>query len=151
MRKIDRRQALVTAAGAAVLAAVSFAVAPALAANDTAEVVKAFLAGKEPAKGKLTVELPEIADNGNTVPLAFTVDSPMTEASHVTEVVVLGEANPTSNIAKFRFTPSSGKVDITLRVRLSATQNVFVLAKTNDGAVYMEKKLVKVTIAGCGG
>lgn len=151
MFTINRRQALALGAGAAVLLALPSMVTPAFAANDTAEVVKAFLGGKEPQKGKLTVDLPEIAENGNTVPLAFSVDNPMTEASHVTEVVVLAEANPTSSIAKFRFTPSSGKVDVTLRVRLAATQNVVVLAKTNDGAVYMEKKMVKVTIAGCGG
>ena len=150
MPMLTRRRALMLGTGVAV-ALSPLAAAPARAANDTAEVIKAFLAGKEPVAGKLTVDLPEIAENGNTVPLAFTVDSPMTEASHVTEVVVLAEANPTSSIAKFRFTPSAGKVDVSLRVRLAATQWVHVLARTSDGAVYMEKKSVKVTIAGSGG
>ncbi len=150
MTSIDRRRALTLGAGLAILAAAPFSVGSALAANDTAEVAKAFLGGKEPIKGKLTVDLPEIAENGATVPLVASVDSPMTEASHVTEILVLAEANPTANVVRFRFTPASGKADVSLRIRLSATQNVWVLAKTNTGEVYLEKKMVKVTIAGCG-
>ena len=151
MTNIDRRRTLALGGGLAILAAMPFSGGAALAANDTAEIAKAFLGGKEPIKGKLTVDLPEVAENGGTVPFAATVDSPMTDASHVTDILVLAEANPTANIARFRFTPASGKADVSLRIRLAATQNVWVLAKTNTGDVYMEKKMVKVTIAGCGG
>lgn len=150
MTILDRRQALAFGAGLALFAALPLGSGPALAANDTAEVAKAFLAGREPVKGKLTVDLPEIAENGATVPFAATVDSPMTEASHVTEILVLGEENPTSLIARFHLTPSSGKAEVSLRVRLAATQNVWVLATTNTGEIYLEKKQVKVTIGGCG-
>ena len=151
MTNIDRRRTLALGAGLAILAAVPFTGGAALAANDTADVAKAFLGGKDPIKGKLTVDLPEVAENGATVPLVATVDSPMTDASHVTDILVLAEANPTANVVRFRFTPASGKADVSLRIRLAATQNVWVLAKTNTGDVYMEKKMVKVTIAGCGG
>jgi sulfur-oxidizing protein SoxY len=150
MTIIDRRRALALGTGLVLAAGLPFAAAPALAANDTAEVAKAFLAGKEPIKGKLSVELPEIAENGATVPLAVVVESPMTEASHVTDILVLGEENPTSNIVHFHLTPASGKAEVSLRIRLAATQSVWVLAKTNTGDVYLEKKQVKVTIGGCG-
>ena len=150
MTTIDRRRTLALGAGLAIFATVPFGVAPAWAANDTAEVAKAFLGGKEPVKGKLTVDLPEFAENGATVPLVASVASPMTEASYVTEILVLAEANPTANVVRFRFTPASGKADVSLRIRLSASQNVWVLAKTSDGEVYLEKKPVKVTIGGCG-
>lgn len=151
MITIDRRRTLALGAGLAFLSAAPFAVGPALAANDTAEIAKAFLGGKEPIRGKLAVDLPEIAENGATVPIVASVASPMTDASHVTEILVLAEANPSANVVRFRFTPSSGKADVSLRIRLSATQTVWVLAKTNDGEVYLEKKMVKVTLGGCGG
>jgi len=150
MTTIDRRRALALGTGLALLAGLPLAALPAFAANDTAEVAKAFLAGKEPGKGKLAVELPEIAENGATVPITVVVESPMTEASHVTDILVLAEENPTANIVHFHFTPSSGKAEVSLRVRLAATQSVWVLAKTNTGEVYLEKKQVKVTIGGCG-
>ncbi|MDK9696609.1 MAG: thiosulfate oxidation carrier protein SoxY [Siculibacillus sp.] len=150
MTTIDRRRALALGAGLALLTAAPVGILPAFAANDAAQVAKAFLDGKEPVKGKLAIELPEIAENGATVPLVVSVESPMSEASHVTEVLVLAEENPTSRVVRFAFTPSSGKAEVALRIRLSATQNVWVLAKTNTGEVYLEKKPVKVTIAGCG-
>lgn len=150
MTTIDRRQALALATGLAMLTGLPLGIGSALAANDTAEVAKAFLGGKEPIRGKMTVDLPEIAENGATVPFSVVVDSPMTEASHVTEILVLGEENPTSNIVRFRLTPAAGKAEISLRIRLAATQHVWVLAKTNTGEVHLEKKQVKVTIGGCG-
>ncbi|MER2606333.1 MAG: thiosulfate oxidation carrier protein SoxY [Siculibacillus sp.] len=150
MSEYTRRQTL-TFGAAAFLSGGLLTAAPAFAANDTADVVKAFLAGREPVKGKITLDLPEIAENGNTVPLGVLVDSPMTAQSHVSEIVVLAEGNPNSAVVRFGLTPASGKAEISVRIRLAATQNVVVLARTSDGAVYMEKKSVKVTVAGCGG
>ncbi len=150
MSEYTRRQTL-TFGAAAFLSGGLLTAAPTFAANDTADVVKAFLAGREPVKGKITLDLPEIAENGNTVPLGVLVDSPMTAQSHVSEIVVLAEGNPNSAVVRFGLTPASGKAEISVRIRLAATQNVVVLARTSDGAVYMEKKSVKVTVAGCGG
>jgi sulfur-oxidizing protein SoxY len=152
MRSLNRREALMLAGGAVALALTpspSFAQAPASAA--AAEAIKKFTGGAEPTAGKITLDLPEIAENGNTVPLGVLVDSPMTAQSHVSEIVVLAEGNPNSAVVRFGLTPASGKAEISVRIRLAATQNVVVLARTSDGAVYMEKKSVKVTVAGCGG
>jgi sulfur-oxidizing protein SoxY len=150
MTTIDRRRALALATGLALLTGLPLWTLPAFAANDTAEVAKAFLGGKEPIRGKMTVDLPEIAENGATVPFAVVIDSPMTEASHVTEILVLAEENPTSNVVRFRLTPAASKAEASLHIRLSATGNVWVLARTNTGEVFLEKKQVKVTIGGCG-
>jgi sulfur-oxidizing protein SoxY len=151
MSTIDRRRLLKSGAAGLLLAAAPTGVVPALAANDTAEAIAAFTGGKTPTAGKIALDLPEIAENGNTVPLTLAVDSPMTAESHVTEVLVLAEANPNAGVAKFTFTPLAGKAEAAIRIRLAATQNVIVLAKTSDGGVLMDKKLVKVTIGGCGG
>jgi sulfur-oxidizing protein SoxY len=46
--------------------------------------------------------------NGNTVPITVSVDSPMTDADYVSEVIVLADGNPNAGIATFHFTPGSG-------------------------------------------
>src|SRR5436190_21337037 len=83
MSGISRRQALAASAGA--VAIVTLGIAPARAANNAQDLIKAFTGGKAATEGKVKLDLPEIAENGNTVPMTVTVESPMTEASHVTE------------------------------------------------------------------
>lgn len=152
MRSFNRREALTLAGGAAALTLAPssvFAQAPQGAA--AAEAIKKFTGGAEPTKGKITLDLPEIAENGNTVPLTLTVDSPMTAQSYVKEVLILAEGNPNPNVATLTFSPMSGKADAAVRIRLATTQNVVAVAKMSDGAHFIEKKIVKVTIGGCGG
>ncbi len=125
---------------------------PARAAkNDADELMKTFAAGKELQEGKVKLDLPQIAENGNTVPMTVSVESPMTEQSYVTEVMVLADANPRAGVVTFRFTPASGVAEANTRIRLAETQNVIALAKMNDGSVYKASQEVKVTIGGCGG
>ncbi len=150
MRPIDRRD--VMRLGAAAVAAMAAPVtAFADAAAEAVEAIKKFTGGKEPTKGKISLDLPEIAENGNTVPLTVAVDSPMTADSYVQEVLVLAEANPSAGVAHLTFTPMSGKAEAALRIRLAQTQNVTAVAKMSDGGFFIEKKTVKVTIGGCGG
>ena len=87
-------------------------------------------------KGKITIDLPEIAENGNTVPLSITVDSPMTADSYVTDMLVVADGNPRPGVATFHFTPLSGRAEAATRIRLAATQNIIVVAKTSDGKFY---------------
>lgn len=148
MYVINRREAL--AAGAAIAAtAMVPGLVQAQATNNSAQLIAAFTGGKAPGTGKIKMDLPEIAENGASVPLTFSVDSPMTEASHVTEVLIVSEGNPNPAIATLVFTPLSGKAEAAVRIRLAATQNVALIAKMNDGATFIEKKQVKVTIGGC--
>ena len=146
---VSRRQALALGAGA--LAAASLGATPALAKNDSDELIKKFAGDKEPVKGKVKLDLPEIAENGNTVPMNVAVESPMTEQSHVTDLMIVADGNPRGGVVTFRFSPMSGVAEANTRIRLAETQNVIALAKMNDGSVFMDTKLVKVTIGGCGG
>jgi len=97
------------------------------------------------------LDLPEIAENGNTVPMTVSVESPMTEQSYVTDVLVLADGNPNAGVATFHFSPASGVAEANTRIRLASTQNIIAVAKMNDGSFYMASKPVKVTIGGCGG
>ena len=149
MSSFNRRQVMAVGAGA--LATAVLGVVPAQAANNAQDLIKAFTGGKQATEGKVKLDLPEIAENGNTVPMTVTVESPMTEQSHVTEVLVLADGNPNAGVATFHFSPASGVAEANTRIRLAATQNIIAVAKMNDGSFAMASKAVKVTIGGCGG
>jgi len=117
----------------------------------TDQMVMEFTGGKTPAAGRIDLKAPEIAENGNTVPISVSVESEMSEASYVQSVMLVADGNPNPGVITFHFTPMSGAASATTRMRLAKTQNVLAVAKMNDGSVFMDKKLVKVTIGGCGG
>ena len=146
----DRRHLLGLSAGA-LATALGVSMTPAYAANNAQDLIKAFTGGKQATEGKVKLDLPEIAENGNTVPMTVTVESPMTAQSHVTDVLVLASENPRSGVATFHFSPASGVAEANTRIRLAATQNIIAVAKMNDGSFVMASKQVKVTIGGCGG
>jgi sulfur-oxidizing protein SoxY len=148
-RVFNRRETF--SLGAGLVGTAAFGVRPALAKNDADEAIKKFTGGKTPAQGKVKLDLPEIAENGNTVPMTVSVESPMTEQSYVTDVLVVANENPRSGVVTFHFTPASGVAEANTRIRLAATQDVIAVAKMNDGSFYMASKQVKVTIGGCGG
>ena len=151
MRAISRREALAIAAGSAALSIVGVSEGAFAAAKEAAEDIAKFTGGKTAEKGKITIELPEIAENGNTVPLWIAVDAPMESGNYVSEVLVVADGNPNPGVARFTFSPLSGKAAASTRIRLATTQNIIVVAKTSTGQFLTEQKLVKVTIGGCGG
>jgi len=147
---LTRREALgLTAAAAAFLATGNTAVFAAAAETDAA--IMAFTGGATPATGRITLDAPEIAENGNTVPISVSAESPMTEDDYVESIVLLAEGNPNPAVATFHFTAMSGEASATTRIRLAKTQNVIAVAKMSDGSMFIDKKEVKVTIGGCGG
>jgi len=150
--KLDRRQVLGLTAGAAVLAVAGIRINPAsAAAEDTAKRIMEFTGGKKPGSGKITLKAPEIAENGNTVPISVSVESAMSGDDLVQSVMILAEGNPNPDVATFHFTELSGKASATTRMRLAKTQNVVAIAKMKDGSVFSDTRQVKVTIGGCGG
>ena len=151
MRQLSRRAALALGAGGAALTLLGWDEAAMASAKEAADQIAKFTGGKTPDQSKISIELPEIAENGNTVPLRVSVDAPMTADDYDSEVLVVSEGNPNPGVATFHFTPMSGKADASTRIRLAATQNIVVVAKTSKGAFYSGQKLVKVTIGGCGG
>jgi len=147
---VARRSILAFGAGALVAAAGGNL--PAFAAkNDADDLIKKFTGGKTATEGRVRLDLPEIAENGNTVPMTVSVESPMTEQSYVSDVLVVAEGNPRGGMVTFHFSPASGVAEANTRIRLAETQNVVAIAKMNDGSFFMTSKQVKVTIGGCGG
>ena len=151
MQLLTRREALALGAVSAVtVLASAHGGAQAAPAEAAAEIAK-FTGGKIPETGKVTIELPEIAENGNAIALTVIVDSPMTPDNYVTDILVVAEGNPSPGVAAFRLTPMSGRAEVATRIRLAGTQSVVVVAKTNNGGILTAQRQVKVTIGGCGG
>ena len=149
---LTRRHALGLSAGALAFAATGLSVRPASAsAEDADKHIMEFSGGKTPETGRITLNAPEIAENGNTVPVSIEVESAMSGDDLVESVMIVADGNPNPAVATFHFTELSGAAAATTRMRLARTQNVIAVAKMKDGSVYMDKKEVKVTIGGCGG
>ena len=113
------------------------------------EMVRPYVQSQELKKERVTLSLPMLADNGHMVPLSLKVDSPMTEASHVTHVYLISQRNPVPLMAKFVMGPWSGRADLSTRVRLSGNQNVIALARLSDGNFIYDLQEVVVTEAAC--
>jgi sulfur-oxidizing protein SoxY len=151
MRELSRRDAMALGVAGAALTVIGPDERAAAAAKETADQIAKFTGGKAAENGKVSIELPEIAENGNTVPLSISVDAPMIAHNYVSEVLVVADGNPNPGVATFRFSPISGKAAASTRIRLATTQNIIAVAKTSKGEFFTGQKLVKVTIGGCGG
>jgi sulfur-oxidizing protein SoxY len=150
---LNRRDALrLLGFGTVAAAGGVLASTPAAATPDSAAAHMQKISGTSNYKtGKISLKLPEIAENGATVPLTVTVDSPMSSGSYVKTIHVAADANPNPEVVTFNLSPAMGKAQVSTRLRLAKTQNVIAVAVMNDGSVYKSAKQVKVTIGGCGG
>lgn len=149
---ISRRAWL--SASAAAAAATFFGVSGrAIASVEDVEKLIAEFGGGASASdgGPLQLTTPEIAENGNSVPVSISVDSPMSDDDYIESVMIMASENPRPEVVTFHFTPASGKAKASTRMRLARTQDVLAVAKTNSGQLYQVSNNVKVTIGGCGG
>ncbi len=98
---------------------------------------------------KIKLELPLIAEDGGNV--AITVDStlPVSGAAQVSHIYIISDKNRRPMLAKFSFTPDSGRAFVSTAIRLAATTDVRAVVELNDGALYSVSKHVRVTISGC--
>jgi len=152
--KVLRRRTFLLGAGAAALVgALLKAVPEAQAGEESAEykaALEALLGHATPRAGGITLDIPDNIENGDYVPVALAVDSPMTAENHVKAIHLLSTANPRAAVATFRLTLLSGKARVTSRMRLAKTQEVVALAELSDGTFLMTARNVEVKVGGCG-
>jgi sulfur-oxidizing protein SoxY len=148
---LDRREFAAAAVAMALLPAQATPLGAQAAEPAWQQALKNLVGDAKPVEGKVTLELPEIAENGNTVPMTVSVESPMTASDYVKAIHVIATENPQPGVATFRFTPLSGKASAASRMRLARTQEVIGLAELSDGKFLLGRRTVKVTIGGCGG
>lgn len=105
--------------------------------------------GRPLATGRIKLDIPRLAESGNSVSLKVTVDAPMTEADHVRLIHILSEQNPIATIGRFHLSPRSGLGEVETSIRLATTQNVRVVAEMSDGSLQTTSAEVVVLIAAC--
>ena len=99
--------------------------------------------------GKITLEVPPLVENGNTVPVTIIVDSPMSKADHVKAIHVFNEKNPQPHVISITLGPRAGKARIATRIKLADTQRIVGIAEMSDGSFWTGEANVIVTIAAC--
>lgn len=155
---IHRRGALVAGASAALLSAWLAGIdrsaaqsQPELPKNsEWQDELKRILKGSSPVDAKVTLEVAESMENGNTVPFSVSVDSPMTAENHVRAIHILATGNPQPLVGVYRLGPDNGQAMVASRMRLAQTQDIVAVIERSDGTFAVTKRNVKVGIACCG-
>jgi sulfur-oxidizing protein SoxY len=151
-RRTSRREFLISAGGVAAgigLASV-VAVEPARATPAAMQEAIGKVAGSARVNtGRVKLDLPPLVENGNSVPLTVTVESPMTAADHVKAIHVFTEKNPLPNVVSFRLGPRAGRARVATRIRLADTQTVVAIGELSDGSFWSDQASVVVTLAAC--
>ena len=146
---MKRRAFLAGAAGALVLPRGVAAQAP--VANATLDpLLWVITKGEVLRSGRVKLELPLLAENGNAVAMKVSVDSPMSERDHVKAIHLFSERNPQRNMAVFYLGPRAGRAEVVSRVRLAGSQRVVALAEMSDGSFWSGSADVEVTVSACG-
>jgi len=114
-----------------------------------AEAERAILAGRTPISAGLALDMPPLSENGNSVDVAITVNSPMSAEDHVVRVHILAEKNPFPRVAAFHLGPRAGRAEVATRIRLAETQTILVLAETSRGIVHRGSREVIVILGAC--
>lgn len=123
---------------------------PGFASPETkSAAIDAFTDGVAPAEGRITLDIPVLVENGNSVPMTVEVDSPMTPDDHVVEIAVFNERNPLPDVVRFRPTQALGLARFQTRIRLGDTQQITAIARMNDGTLWFAAMTVIVTAPAC--
>jgi sulfur-oxidizing protein SoxY len=148
----SRRRFLVFAFGAVASAAAEAQLTPSIVALRKAaleEAIRKVLGGAQARPGRVKLDLPPLIENGNSVPLTVTVQSPMTAADHVKAIHVFTEKNPQPNIISAWLSPRAGRASVTTRARIADTGTVTAIAQLSDGSFWSDSMQVVVTLSAC--
>ena len=94
--------------------------------------------------GEIDLKTPDIAENGAVVPVSVS-----TSLANVQSINILVDKNPQPLACACDLT---GVVEayVSTRIKMGETSNVIAVVKTASG-IFSTKRIVKVTIGGCGG
>ena len=132
-------------------AALAVTLLPAARAAEPAlqEAIRAWAGSATPRDGRVKFDISPLVDNGNVVPLTVSVQSPMTPADHVREIVIFNQSNPQRDVIRATLSPLSGRAELSTRMRLATSQHLVALARMSDGSVWQHRVDVVVTLAAC--
>jgi sulfur-oxidizing protein SoxY len=112
-------------------------------------VLRAHLGDVVPTPGRVKLDISPLVENGNTVPVTITADSPMTEADHVVSLALFNERNPQNDVFVATLGPRAGRAMVSTRIRLATSQKLVAVARMSDGTAWSDTALVVVTLAAC--
>ena len=147
-----RRKFLMQSAGALAGGAIIVLADPApsrATPEDMLAAIRKLTGGKPVNKGRVTLEIPPLVENGNSVSMSIAVDSPMTEADFVKSIHVFNEKNPQPHVISLMLGPRAGRATMQTRIRLADSQTITAIAEMNDGSFWRGEADVIVTIAAC--
>lgn len=143
------RRRLLAATAASALIAQSRLARAQLTIQPLEPIIDKLTGGAAVRAGRVTLDVPRLADNGHSVPLKMSVASPMTERDYVRVLHVLSERNPRPIIATFHLNPHCGRAEVSTRVRLNGSQRLLVIAGMSDGSYWSGSAEVEVTETAC--
>ena len=111
--------------------------------------IRNVLGDVEIGKGKVSLDIPSLVENGNAVPMTVAIDSAMTAGNYVKAIHVFNEKNPQPNVISIHLGPRAGKASVSTRIRLANSQRVVAIAQMSDGSVWSDEVNVIVTLAAC--
>lgn len=114
-----------------------------------AAAIKTFIGEAQVQKGKVALDIPPLVENGNSVPLKITVESPMTAQDFVKTIAIFNERNPQPNIAHFHLSPRAGRAVVSTRIRLGDSQTIVAIAEMSDGTFWSGSAELVVTLPAC--
>ncbi len=117
--------------------------------DELAAAIKAYTQGAVVLPGKVRLDISPLVDNGNSVPITITVDSPMTATDYVKTIAMFNEKNPQRDVFRLQLSPRAGKAGVSTRVRLANSQKLVALAQLSDGTWWSHTVEVLVTLAAC--
>lgn len=117
--------------------------------DELAAAINAYTGGKPALPGRVRFDISPIVDNGNSVPVTVTVDSPMTSTGRVQTIAIFNERNPQRDVANFRLGPRAGSATVSTRIRLATSQKLVAVAGLSDGTYWSHSVDVIVALAAC--
>lgn len=114
-----------------------------------AQAIKEVVGNAEVREGRVKLDVPPLIENGNTVPLTVSVESPMSDADYVKAIHVFNEKNPQPHVFSATLAPRNGKARVGTRIKLADTQKIVAIAETSGGEFWSAGADVIVTIAAC--
>jgi sulfur-oxidizing protein SoxY len=147
--KPNRRGVLLLAGGGLALVSLRPLAAREVGRPTYDEALRASAGARTPQEGRVTLEVPKIAETGNSVPVTVRAASPMTAGDHVLRLHLLSIGNPRPNVATFHLGPRAGRAEVGTRSKLSRTQQVVALAEMSDGSLWQAQASIVVTQGAC--
>lgn len=117
--------------------------------DELAAAIRNYTGGKPVLPGKVTLDISPIVENGNSVPVTVTVNSPMSATDRVSAIAIFNERNPQRDVANFKLGPRAGRAAVSTRIRLATSQKLVAVAMMSDGTCWSHGVDVIVALAAC--